>query len=132
MKQDEILDFCRRWLRAWGEDNPDHLIQFYTDDALYIDPANKDGLRGREQILPYLKKLLAANPNWRWDVVQLFPSDQGFVVKWKAIIPIGAETITEYGMDIVETEGGRIKRNEVYFDRSHILEALRIIKDPRH
>jgi ketosteroid isomerase-like protein len=28
-------------------------------------------------------------------------------------------------MDIVEIERGRITRNEVYFDRSNILEALR-------
>ncbi len=33
--------------------------------------------------------------------------------------------MTEYGMDIVEIERGRITRNEVYFDRSSILEALR-------
>jgi ketosteroid isomerase-like protein len=52
-------------------------------------------------------------------------TDLGFVAKWKATIPIRTELITEYGMDIVEIEQGRITRNEVYFDRSSILEALR-------
>jgi ketosteroid isomerase-like protein len=132
MERVEILDFCRRWLAAWEGNKPEGLIQFYSDDALYVDPANKDGLRGRDRIFPYLKKLLAANPSWKWEVVQLFPTNLGFVVKWRATIPIGGETITEYGMDIVDVERGRITRNEVYFDRSHVLEALRELKATRH
>ena len=125
MEREEALDFCARWLPAWRGNNPDALIQFYSDNALYIDPANKEGLKGREQILTYFKKLLAANPNWKWAPVDVFPTDLGFVAKWKATIPIGSEFITEYGMDIVEIERGRITRNEVYFDRSNLLEALR-------
>ena len=121
MKREEILDFCGRWLPAWEGNRPEDLIQFYSDDASYRDPANRNGLKGRDEILPYFKKLLAANPAWKWEAVQVFPTDLGFVAKWKATIPIGAETITEYGMDIVEIERGRITRNEVYFDRSRIL-----------
>jgi hypothetical protein len=98
---------------------------------VYIDPANKDRLKGRDRIFPYFKKLLAANPNWKWEAVQLFPTDPGFVVKWKASIPIGEETITEFGTDIVNVDQGRITRNEVYFDRSNILEAFRRLKVSR-
>ena len=125
MKRAEVLDFCDKWLSAWEKNRPEHLIGFYSGDALYIDPANKEGLKGRDQIFPYFKKLLAANPNWKWEPVEVFATDIGFIAKWKATIPIGAELITEYGMDIVEIERGRITRNEVYFDRSSILEALR-------
>ena len=125
MKREEILSFCDKWLPAWEGNRPEDLIGFYSNDALYIDPANKEGLKGRDRIFPYFKKLLAANPNWKWEPVEVFPTDIGFVAKWKATIPIGAELITEYGMDIVEIERGRITRNEVYFDRSNILEALR-------
>ena len=125
MKREEILDFCDKWLPAWEGNRPGYLIGFYSNDALYIDPANKEGLKGQDQIFPYFKKLLAANPNWKWKPIEVFPTDIGFVAKWKATIPIGAESITEYGMDIVEIERGRIARNEVYFDRSNILEELR-------
>jgi len=128
MKREEILDFCGRWLPAWEGNRPKDLIEFYSGDALYVDPANKLGLKGRDQILPYFKKLLAANPNWKWEPVELFPTDLGFVAKWKATIPIGTEVITEYGMDIVEIERGRIRRNEVYFDRSSLLRALKGLK----
>jgi hypothetical protein len=125
MKREDILDFCGRWLPAWEGNRPEDLIGFYSDDALYVDPANKLGLKGRGQILPYFKKLLAANPNWKWELVELFPTDLGFVPRWKAAMPVGTEVVTEYGMDIVEIERGRIRRNEVYFDRSSLLNALR-------
>ena len=125
MEREEALDFCARWLPAWEGNRPDVLIQFYSDSALYIDPANEEGLKGRERILAYFKRLLARNPNWKWTPVEVFPTDLGFVAKWKATIPIGSEFITEYGMDILEIERGKITRNEVYFDRSNFLEALR-------
>jgi len=131
MEREEALDFCARWLPAWQGNNPEALIQFYSDNAIYIDPANKEGLNGREQILAYFKKLLARNPNWKWTPVEVIPTDLGFVAKWKATIPVGSEFITEYGMDIVEIERGRITRNEVYFDRSNLLEALRKRKSAR-
>jgi ketosteroid isomerase-like protein len=128
MKREEILDFCSKWLPAWHGDRPNDLIEFYSDNALYIDPANKKGLKGRDQVFPYFKKLLAANPDWKWEPVEVFPTDIGFVAKWKATMPVGREVITEYGMDIVEIERGKIMRNEVYFDRSSFLEALRKLK----
>ena len=128
MEREEILDFCGKWLPAWEGNRPDELIGFYSDDALYIDPANKEGLKGHDQVFPYFKNLLAANPNWKWHTVEVFPTDAGFVAKWKATIPVGTEVITEYGMDIVEIERGRITRNEVYFDRSNFLETLRKLK----
>jgi hypothetical protein len=131
MKREEILDFCGRWLPAWEGNRPEELIGFYSDDALYVDPARKIGLKGRDQILAYFKKLLAANPSWKWELVELFPTDLGFVAKWKATIPVGTEVLTEYGMDIVEIERGRIRRNEVYFDRSSLLRALRKLKRAR-
>jgi ketosteroid isomerase-like protein len=125
MKREEILEFCGRWLPAWEGNKPDDLIEFYSDDALYIDPANKKGLKGRDRIFAYFKKLLSAYPSWKWEAIQVFPTDLGFVAKWKATIPVRAETITEHGMDIVEIERGKISRNEVYFDLSQIFEALR-------
>ena len=130
MNKVEILNFCSKWLPAWHGNRPSDLIAFYSDDALYIDPANKAGLKGRDQIFRYFKKLLAANPDWTWETIEVFATDLGFVAKWKAIIPVGSEVITECGMDIVEMQRGKIKRNEVYFDRSNLLETLRKLKSP--
>ena len=124
MDEKEILEFVKPWLVAWTGNKPEKLIEFYSEDAFYLDPAKPKGLKGREQIFPYFKKLLAANPHWTWESVELFPVKKGFTAKWKATIPVGTKVIIEYGMDIVEIENGKIKRNEVYLEKSNLLAAL--------
>jgi len=126
--KNDDLGNCRRkvkpWLVAWTGNKPEKLIEFYSEDAFYLDPAKPSGLKGPEQIFPYFKKLLEANPRWIWEAVELFPAKKGFTAKWKATIRVGTKVIIEYGMDIVEIENGKIKRNEVYFDKSNLLASL--------
>ena len=116
--------FCKQWLAAWTGNRPEDLRKFYTEDAFYRDPAMPNGISGAE-LLPYFKKLLARNPNWKWDVVEIFPFENGCCLKWKANIPIGNEMIQEIGLDIVEFKGEKISRNEVYFDRTAFFSAVR-------
>ncbi len=73
--------------------------------------------------MPYFKRLLAENPKWVWEAVEIFPTKQGFTLKWKATIPVGDTTVVEYGVDIVEVADGKITRNEVYFDRTALMKA---------
>ena len=128
----EILEnqelFCKEWLNAWTGNNPEKLIDFYANDAFYRDPANPEGISGRELLLNYFKKLLERNPNWKWELIELFPTGKGFTFKWKATIPIGTEQIIEFGMDIVELDPlckRKVKRNEVYFDRTKFFSKLK-------
>jgi hypothetical protein len=117
-------EFCEKWLAAWTGNQPLSLIEFYTEDCLYLDPAYPTGLKGHSEVLPYFKKLLGRNPNWEWKLVELFLIPDGFIVKWNASIPVGTKLIQESGVDIVELDGTKIKRNEVYFDRTKWLKAL--------
>ena len=117
--------FCDRWLRAWTGNNPGGLITFYDGDARYSDPTVKSGLRGHGELMPYFTKLLGNNPGWIWTREELFPSDKGFTLKWKAVIPVREREVVEYGMDIVEVEGDTITRNEVYFDALPLITAIR-------
>lgn len=124
MREGKILEFCSRWLSSWTGNDPERLIDFYAQDTFYSDPAVRDGIQGRDRLLDYLTGLLDANPDWEWEAVEAFPTMRGFTLKWKATIPVGDDVITEYGLDIVETEDGRITRNEVYFDRTALMLAL--------
>ncbi|MBI1319969.1 MAG: nuclear transport factor 2 family protein [Candidatus Hydrogenedens sp.] len=122
MSEPNDWDFCERWLAAWTGNQPETLLGFYTEGAYYADPARPDGLQGAEALRKYFSRLLAANPEWRWEPVEVMPTAKGFTLKWKATIPAGAATVTTHGLDIVELDGGRISRNEVYFDAS-VLKA---------
>ncbi|MHA1508758.1 MAG: nuclear transport factor 2 family protein [Promethearchaeota archaeon] len=125
MEMKDIITFCQNWLTSWTGNIPEKLISFYSKTAYYQDPANVKGLKGHDKILPYFKKLLAANPKWTWKMTEVYPTEKGFVLKWKATIPVKSEEITVQGMDILELEGDKIIRNEVYFDRTELLSLLK-------
>ena len=124
----DIEAFCQNWLTSWTGNNPEKLISFYSKTAYYQDPANPKGLKGHDKIFPYFKKLLAVNPKWIWRMTEAYPTEKGFVLKWRAIIPVKSEKIVEYGMDILELEGDKIIRNEVYFDRTELISLLKLKK----
>ncbi|MBD3404619.1 MAG: nuclear transport factor 2 family protein [Candidatus Lokiarchaeota archaeon] len=124
MNEKELFQFIEDWLSHWTGNRPNELLEFYTEDAIYIDPANKEGLKGKKEIRPYFTKLLGFYQDWVWKPIDVFPTKKGAVVKWICTIPVNGETFEEIGVDIVEITDGKIGVNEVYFDRSHMLEAV--------
>jgi hypothetical protein len=124
MNKAELLEFSRNWLDTWTGNRPEELIQFYSEHALYVDPANREGLRGHAEILPYFRKLLSVYEEWVWKPIEVFPIETGFILKWECTIPISQEVIREEGIDIVEMADGKITRNEVYFDRTRLMQAV--------
>jgi len=118
-----LPQFCDAWLGSWTGNQPDALLSYYTEDAFYSDPANREGLKGHQQLLHYFSKLLKYNPEWKWKAIEIIETDKGFTLKWEASIPVGDKVITEQGLDIIEMQDGKISRNEVYFDRANWLKA---------
>jgi hypothetical protein len=49
----------------------------------------------------------------------------GFVNLWHAEVPAAGRTLSVDGVCLVFLRGGLICRNEVYFDRADLLDALR-------
>jgi|RhiMetdeSRZDD1v2_1073273.scaffolds.fasta_scaffold07402_7 SnoaL-like protein len=121
----EAAAFAQRWLPAWTGNDPERLAAFYSDDALYLDPGIPAGVRGKTELLAYFRKLLANNPNWVWTQLEAIPLQDGFLNKWLARIPVGANTLEIVGVCLVQFDAaGRIRRNEVYFDRSGLLAQI--------
>jgi hypothetical protein len=125
MELEKAKDFCEQWLAAWTGNRPEYLISFYSDDAFYSDPYIPQGLKGKEQLLGYFKKLISIYPDWKYEHVEIFPAKGGFTLKWKLSISVNNETVVDYGMDIVEISGDKIIRNEVYFDTARIMKAIK-------
>jgi hypothetical protein len=123
--------FAERWLPAWSGNRPELLVSFYTEDAFYADPAIPEGVRGREALLAYFRRLLARNPDWVWTQRDSLPLAGGFLNLWHARIPVGERVVELEGACTVELRDGRIARNLVFFDRSALLDALRPAAPPR-
>jgi hypothetical protein len=125
----EAKQFADKWLPAWSGNNPELLVGFYSEDAFYLDPAIPGGLKGKKDLLAYFRKLLAANPHWVWTQIEGIPLEDGFLNKWLARIPIGSVTLEIIGVCFVQLdEEGKIRRNEVYFDRSRLLAEIARLK----
>lgn len=125
MTREEAREFALKWLPAWTGNNPEGLAAFYSDDVYYLDPAIPDGVRGKQALLEYFRKLLKRNPDWVWTQLEGIPMDGGFLNKWKAEIPVGNKIIECIGVCFVQfDESGLIARNEVYFDRVELLKAI--------
>ncbi len=120
----EAREFAARWLPAWTGNDPEWLASFYTDDAFYSDPALPDGVKGREALLDYFRKLLAHFPDWVWTNLEVTPLEHGFLNTWHARIPIGDTEVECIGVCTVQFRDGLIADNRVYFDRSPVLAAL--------
>lgn len=121
----EAQNFASHWLPAWTGNNPELLASFYSEDVLYLDPAIPAGIQGKPALLAYFAKLLAYNPNWLWSQLEAIPMQDGFLNKWLAQIPVGTTTLEVVGVCLVQfDDAGKIKRNEVYFDRSPLLAHI--------
>lgn len=121
----EARRFAEQWLPAWTGNDPELLTSFYSDDAFYLDPAIPDGVKGRPALLAYFKRLLAHNPEWIWTQIEGIPLEDGFLNKWHAEIPVGEKKLDVIGVCFVQfDEVGKIRRNEVYFDRSQLLAEI--------
>lgn len=124
MNADEARAFAERWLPAWTGNRPERLCSFYSDDAVYSDPAIPDGVHGRAAILDYFGKLLARNPEWAWKHRGSIPLQDGFLNLWHATVPVGPNVVEAEGVCSVQIRDGLIYANHVYFDRSELLQAI--------
>jgi hypothetical protein len=125
MTKEEAREFASRWLPAWTGNEPEKLADFYSDDALYLDPVIPGGVRGKDQLTAYFRKLLGQNPDWVWTQIEPIPMEGGFLNKWLAKIPVGNNVIECIGVCFVQFDSeGKIERNEVYFDRTDLVSAI--------
>lgn len=125
MNKEEAKEFASKWLPAWTGNKPEKLAEFYSDDCFYLDPAIPSGVNGKAALLAYFRKLLSQNPEWVWTQIEPIPMEGGFLNKWLAKIPVGPKIIECVGVCFVQFDGqGKIKRNEVYFDRSKLISEI--------
>jgi len=87
-------------------------------------------VKGKAALLAYFKKLLLIT-RVDLDHVEGIPMEDGFLNKWRATIPVGPATMEIVGVCFVQlNEAGKIRRNEVYFDRAQLLAEITGRKNP--
>ncbi len=120
MKKKELETYLKSWVASWSGNQPEKLLKYYGSKVVFQDPLNPKGLKGKKALSPYLTKLLAKNPNWKWEIKEIIPTKKGCTVKTQAVIPVKKKLVKVPCVDILELKGSKIVRNEVYFDRSKL------------
>jgi hypothetical protein len=132
MTRQKAKEFAARWLPAWTGNEPQRLADFYSDDVFYLDPGIPEGVKGKAELFRYFQKLLAQNPQWVWRQIEGIPLEDGFLNKWHASIPVGAKTVDCVGVCFVQFDDqGKIRRNEVYFDRTGLITEIMKLRNVR-
>lgn len=127
MDNKELIRICEEFLGAWNTQDVEKTVACYTEDLFYVDPNTRGPVQGQDAMRRYLLKLFA---NWKmhWALreAHAFRDTDGAAVRWHATFqkPGGGKAVECDGMDFVIMEGGKIKQNEVYFDRTILAPLL--------
>jgi len=125
MKKEDAQKFASRWLPAWTGNKPEELASYYSDDCFYMDAGIPEGAKGKAELIQYFRTLLSQNPDWVWTQLEAIPMEGGFLNKWHAKIPVGKKTVECIGVCFLQFDDqGKIKRNEVYFDRTELISEI--------
>jgi len=121
MTEAEARALAERFLAAWNSQDVERVVACYTDDVVYRDPNTRGEVKGGDALRRYLRKLFAAwTMHWTLRESHRLAALDGTAVLWHATFrkADGGATVEADGMDLVLVEGDRVKRNDVYFDRS--------------
>jgi len=127
MTTEEAREFTNRWLPCWTGNKPEKLLEFYADDAFFLDPGRPAGIKGIDQLTTYFTRVLAHNPTWVWTQLEPMPLvDGGFANRLQARVPIGEKVVIECtALCFMKfNDAGKIVRNEIYFDRTDLVREI--------
>lgn len=110
----DIEDLNKAWLKAWTDKDVEALVAFYSTDCFYADPQTAGGLKGHEQLRPYLQGLFNATPKMVYEPEEVWAIENGFCGRWYCAIGEDGTDGRMRGFDLVILKDGLIAHNEVY------------------
>ncbi|MFM7616378.1 MAG: nuclear transport factor 2 family protein [Actinomycetes bacterium] len=109
--------------RVWTD-----LLEFYTDDAIYIDPA-WGRVEGIDAIREFMVESMLGLEDWRFPVEFTAVSGDDVAVKWLQILPgtrpDGRPWVQSGWSRLVYAGDGRFRYQEDMLNMSHVIEDMR-------
>lgn len=116
---ERYLDFRR------GVDERRHtwadLVQFFTDDAVFIDPA-WGRIQGIEAIREFLVDSMTGIEDWTFPVDHVYVDGDQVIVKYRQVLPDGRQQ-SGY-TTLVYAGDGRFRYEEDVLNMQHVVEDL--------
>jgi ketosteroid isomerase-like protein len=109
--------------RAWTD-----LLEFYTEDAVYIDPA-WGRVEGRDAIASFMVESMTGLEDWTFPVEFTAIAGDDVAVKWLQILPgtrpDGSPWVQSGWSRLVYAGEGRFHYQEDMLNMSHVIEDMR-------
>lgn len=109
--------------RVWTD-----LIEFYTEDAVYIDPA-WGRVVGRDAIREFMVESMLGLEDWKFPVEFTAIAGDDVAVKWLQVLPgrrpDGGEWVQSGWSRLVYAGAGAFRYQEDMLNMSHVIEDMR-------
>ena len=99
ISREKALQIAGDWITSWNLHDLDSIMSHYSEDVELVSPiaikllGDKSGtVRGRDALREYFGKGLAAFPNLRFEMIEVFTGVNSFVLYYRRHNgPLGAE-----------------------------------------
>jgi steroid delta-isomerase-like uncharacterized protein len=122
-----------RMFEAWNTHEVDRILSLYREDFLFVDPTTSHPIKGHEGLRHYAERMLRTFPDGQFAVLDVVQQGETEVANWEFTgtqsgpfmhrAPTG-KRISFRGIDWVEWDGDKVRRNVTFYDTSVILHRL--------
>lgn len=124
---------------AWNAHDLDAIMSMHAPDMVFENHTAGERAEGPD-VRQHIAKIFASWPDLRFEGVRVYPREGVVTQEWTArathsnpmkrgdieVAPTGRE-LSWSGVDVIPTEGGLIKRKDVYSDSVSILRQLGLL-----
>lgn len=124
---------------AWNAQDVDAIMSMHAPDMVFENHTAGERAEGAS-VRDHIASIFAGWPDLRFESVRLYVSDGLIVQEWLARAthtktitrgsieaPASGRELTWAGVDVIPTEGGKIKRKDVYSDSVAILRQVGLL-----
>lgn len=111
---DFAQQFAQEWIAAWNARDLDAVLAHYDDDIVFTSPfiiriaGEPSGtLRGKSALRPYFEKALAAVPDLRFELIDVYKGVDSVVLNYRSYRGGGSALAAEV---LIFSAGGKVIR----------------------
>jgi ketosteroid isomerase-like protein len=105
--------------RPWSD-----LVEFFTDDAVFVDPA-WGRIEGIDEIRAFLVESMTGIEDWTFPVDHLYDDGDEVIVKFRQVLPGGRQQ-SGYST-LLYAGGGKFRYEEDVLNMAHLFEDLKAL-----
>jgi steroid delta-isomerase-like uncharacterized protein len=138
-----VADFARRYEDAWASRDPDRLAELCTEDVVWVDPALREPLRGRDGVRRFVRASFEMAPDFEVEscdapyiastgprILQPYRMQGTMTGPWEFLdmAPTGRRFEIE-GIDSWEMRDGLIERYSTFWDTAGMSRQLGVLPE---